>query len=312
MFVKKLYKLFSWEIVKVSGVKMSYLQINEKISLYYEEYGQGDVTLDNVIISAQVGFYPKGMQQHLAKMGYHVFCITLRGFHPSTLIDEDYGEHWYDIFADDVISFANKLGIGNFIYMGASHGAGVGWHLMLRHGKRIRAFVAVVAGPHSLAEGTMSYRQMLAQGIIKEIPPFNPPIDNDAARQKRRDVRAEHIEKLMLPPEPERKIDYGRPLMKLKNEEKLCAELNKIKTPVILIGGIDDPISTPELMIRTAKCLPNCKLVIYSNCGHDIDTDLIEETCEETDRFLRNVLATGKIYQPVVEQLDNLKAENKL
>ena len=93
---------------------MPHLQINEKISLFYEEYGTGDLSADNIILSAQVGFYPKGMQQHLATLGWHVFCITLRGFHPSTLVDEDYGEHWYDVFADDVVAFADKMVIESY------------------------------------------------------------------------------------------------------------------------------------------------------------------------------------------------------
>lgn len=277
---------------------MPFAKINDKITLFYEEYGSGE----NIILSAQVGFYPKGMQQKLAQLGYHLYCITLRGFHPSTLVEENYGEAWYDIFADDVAAFADLMNIKNFIYMGASHGAGVGWHVMLRHQQRIKAFVAVVAGPHSLAEGTMSYRQMLAQGIIKEIPPFNPPIDNDEQRQLRRDRRWEHISKQPEAPALEKAVDYGRPLMKLKNEENLCNALGQITVPVLLIGGVEDPISTPELMIRTAKCLPHCKMVMYSNCGHDIDTDLIEETCDETDRFLQNALKTGKVYLPVEEK----------
>ena len=281
---------------------MPQLQIDDKISLYYEEYGQGSLDADNIILSAQVGFYPKGMQQHLATLGYHVFCITLRCFHPSTLVEEDYGEHWYDVFADDVAAFADKLGIKKFVYMGASHGAGVGWHIMLRHPDRVNAFVAVVPGPHSLAAGTMSYRQMLAQGIIKEVPPFNPPIDNDNTRQLRRDRRSAHIAAQPPAPELERKVDYGRPLMALGSEEKLCEELKKITTPVLIIGGTEDPISTPELMIRTAKCLPHCKLVVYSNCGHDIDTDLIEETCDEASRFIKNALKTKKWYLPVDEK----------
>lgn len=277
---------------------MPFAKINDKITLFYEEYGSGE----NIILSAQVGFYPKGMQQKLAQMGYHLYCITLRGFHPSTLVEENYGEAWYDIFADDVAAFADLMNIKNFIYMGASHGAGVGWHVMLRHQQRIKAFVAVVAGPHSLAEGTMSYRQMLAQGIIKEIPPFNPPIDNDEQRQLRRDRRWEHISKQPEASALEKAVDYGRPLMKLKNEENLCNALGQITVPVLLIGGVEDPISTPELMIRTAKCLPHCKMIMYSNCGHDIDTDLIEETCDETDRFLQNALKTGKVYLPVEEK----------
>lgn len=274
---------------------MGFVQINENIRLYYEEYGEGN----NYVLSAQVGFYPVGMQQRLATMGYHVFCITLRGFAPSSYVTEDYGKDWYNIFADDVAAFADAMGIERFVYMGASHGAGVGWHLMLRHGERITAFVAVVAGPHSLKEGTMSYRQMLEQGIISSPPPFDPPIDNDPARQKRRDIRAAHIAKKPPADPRERAIDYGRPLMGLGSEEALCEALRSITVPTLLIGGTEDPISTMELMSRTASCLPHCKLVVYSNCGHNIDTDLIEEVTDEADRFLRNAAATGRWYLPV-------------
>lgn len=275
---------------------MGYVQINESIRLFYEEFGAGD----RIVLSAQVGFYPIGMQQKLAQLGYHVYCITLRGFAPSSYVTEDYGSDWYNVFADDVVAFANALGIRRFVYMGASHGAGVGWHLMLRHPERVLAFVAVVAGPHSLKEGTMSYRQMLEQGIISSPPPFDPPIDGDPERQKRRDVRTAHISSRQTPADPrERAIDYGRPLMGLGSEEALCDALRTITVPTLLIGGTEDPISTMELMSRTASCLPHCKLVVYSNCGHNIDTDLIEEVTDEADRFIRVAAATGKWYLPV-------------
>ncbi|MBP5178588.1 MAG: alpha/beta hydrolase [Lachnospiraceae bacterium] len=279
---------------------MGYVDIDDKIKLFYEEFGQGD----NYILSAQVGFYPKGMQQKLAEMGYHVYCITLRGFAPSSYVEEDYGEDWYNVFADDVVRVADALGIKRFVYMGASHGAGVGWHLMLKYQERVESFIAVVAGPHSLKEGTMSYRQMLEQGIIKCPPPFDPEIDNDPARALRRQRRADHIRNNNKPADPrEQAIDYGRPLMGLKTEERLCEELKKITVPTLLIGGTEDPISKMELMMRTAECLPHCKLVVYSNCGHNIDTDLIEEVTDETDRFIRNSRANeGRWYMKVEEK----------
>ena len=276
---------------------MGYIQINDKIKLFYEEYGKGE----DVIMSAQIGFYPKGMQQRMAELGYHVYCITLRGFAPSSFVEENYGEEWYNIFADDVVAAADKLGIEKFTYMGASHGGGVGWHLMIRHQDRVKAFIAVVAGPHSLKEGTMSYRQMLEQGIIKQIPPFDPEIDNDPARVLRRTRRSDHISKQPPSDPKERAIDYGRPLMGLKTEERLCEELKKIKVPTLMIGGTEDPISTLELMMRTARCLPHGKTVIYSNCGHNIDTDLIEEVSEEADRFIKTVNDNGKWYKTVEE-----------
>ncbi len=276
---------------------MGKIKVSTDVELYYAEYGSGD----RYILSAQVGFAPKGMQQKLAEMGYHVICITLRGFAPSSYITEDYGAEWYDVFAEDVVRVADALGIEKFAYMGASHGAGLGWLLMLNHPERVSAFVAVVPGPHSLKEGTMSFRQMMMQGIIDAPPPFNPPIDDDAARELRRARRAAWLSQLPEADPRERAIDYGRPLMKYKNEETLCEKLRSIKTPTLIIGGADDPISTPELMMRTAKCLPHCKLVMYSNCGHDIDTDIIEEVCDEADRFLCQTERTGRCYIPVDE-----------
>ena len=271
---------------------MTKIKVSTDVELNVEEYGSGD----RYILSSQVGFAPKGMQQRLAEAGYHVLCITLRGFAPSSYVTEDYGEHWYDVFAEDVVRVADALGIDTFVYMGASHGAGLGWHLMLNHPERVSAFVAVVPGPHSLKEGVMSYRQMMLQGIIDAPPPFDPPIDGDPARQLRRDRREAWLKSLPPADPRERAIDYGRPLMKYGNEETLCEKLRSIQTPTLIIGGAEDPISTPELMMRTAKCLPHCKLVMYSNCGHNIDTDIIEEVCEETDRFLQTVRKTGRCY----------------
>ena len=271
---------------------MGNVQTKDGVCLHYDEYGEGS----HVIISAQVGFYPSGMQQALAAMGYHVYCMTLRGFAPSSYVEEDYGKRWYDVFADDVVFLADALGIGKFAYMGASHGAGVGWHLVLRHPERVSAFAAVVPGPHSLAEGAMSYRQMLMQGIISAPPPFDPPIDGDPGREARRRKREEWLKTLPEADPREKQVDYGRPLMACGTEEKLCETLSSIRTPVLILGGTEDPISTPELMMRTARCLPHCKLVIYSNCGHNIDTDLTEELAGETDRFLKQAADNGKWY----------------
>ena len=277
---------------------MGYVTTKDGLRLYYEEYGSGD----KAVLSAQVGFYPKGVQQALAERGYHVYCLTLRGFAPSDYVTEDYGDAWYDVFADDVVCLADALGIEKFAYTGASHGAGVGWHLMLRHPERVFAFVAMVPGPHSLAAGVMSYRQMLMQGLISSPPPFDPPIDGDEARVLRRKEREERISKNPEPDPREKKVDYGRPLMRLGSEEALCEALRSITTPTLILGGAEDPISTPELMMRTAKCLPHCKLVMYSNCGHNIDTDLTEELTDEADRFLTQAAKDGRWYKSVGEE----------
>ena len=74
--------------------------------------------------------------------------------------------------------------------------------------------------------------------------------------------------------------------MRCGSEEKLRELLSSFRTPVLILGGTEDPISTPELMTRTAKALPHCKMIVWSGYGHNIDTDFPEELAAEADRFL--------------------------
>lgn len=262
---------------------MGELKTKDGLTLHYEEFGTGS----RVILSAMAGrFYPYGLQQALARKGYHVYCLTLRGFSPSSCVTEDYGAGWYDVFASDVAALGDVLGLDRFFYLGASHGAGVGWHLLWRHPHRVRAFIAVVPGPHSLEAGSMSYRQMLLQGLIAAPPPFDPPTD-DPDRLARRKKREEWLKNLPEADPLEKQVDYGRPLMCCGTEENLRKVLRSLQTPTLILGGTEDPISTPALMTRTACCLPDCKLVMYSRSGHNIDTDIPEELAEDADRFLR-------------------------
>ena len=67
---------------------MGSILTKDGIHLHYDEYGSGN----RIILSAQAGFYPSGLQQRLAGQGYHVYCMTLRGFAPSSYVAEDYGD----------------------------------------------------------------------------------------------------------------------------------------------------------------------------------------------------------------------------
>ena len=64
------------------------------------------------------------------------------------------------------------------------------------------------------------------------------------------------------------------------------------------MGGTDDFISRSDLMVRSAECLDNCKLVIFSRFGHGID--IFEEMAEEACRFFNNWKETGYYYEPVI------------
>jgi len=278
---------------------MPTVRVDDGVEIYYEEYGSGD----NYLLCYQVGHGLYSLEKEMAKRGFHVYLLTNQGFGRSTHVTEDYGDHWYDRFADDVVAFADAMGIETFTYSGGSHGAGTGWHVALRHPERMKCFFAVVPGPHNLDESGVSVRQQIMQGkSIRHCfyyPTDDPGLlarrarmaENKAALQASADYEAVYES-------PETKaIDYGRPLKALGTEAAVCEALRSIQTPVLLMGGVEDTISRVDLMARTVRCLPHCKLVLYSGFGHCLDN--YEELAREAVTFIDNVEATGRIYDPV-------------
>ena len=281
---------------------MPLMRLDNGIDIFYEELGSGD----KYVLCTQVGHAKYEMERFLPRYGFHVFLLTNRGFGRSTHVREDYGEHWYDVFAEDVVAFADKLGIDRFVYSGASHGAGTGWHLVLNHPERVICFFAVVAGPHNIDESRVSVRQLSLQGKVKLV---GDPETDDPAVLERRALNREADEARKREPDyaqvydsPEtRAIDYGRPLVKYGTEENVQAALRTIRVPTLLMGGTEDAIARPDLMLRTARCLPRCKLVLYSNAGHGMD--IFEELAGEANDFYNNVTETGRIYRKVENDL---------
>ncbi len=269
------------------------LEVQPGIEIGYEELGTGD----KYVLCTQMGFNEQFYARKFADHGYHVFLLWNRGSGPSSPATEDFGPGWYDVWADDVISFADKKGIDKFVYTGNSHGAGTGWHLLLRHQERVTAFIAFVPGPHNIEEGSSNLRE-----IASKHPEINFLSDNwkDPAILKRRAGYEEYGEECRR---HQLEMNYGRPLKKLGTEEKLKEALSTIKTPTLIVGGMEDMISRPDLMLRSAKALPNCKLIIYSGLGHSGPAqDITEDTVPECLFFLKNVAENpGKAYAKVLE-----------
>ena len=125
---------------------MPILNLNH-VSLYYEEFGRGDRYLIQAqqFVNSHI-YYTKDLAD---RCGFHAFIIRIRGYAPSSMVTEDLGDDWYDVWAQDACDFADALGIDKFFYGGISHGSGIGWHIARRHPERMRGFFAGVPGPHS-------------------------------------------------------------------------------------------------------------------------------------------------------------------
>jgi pimeloyl-ACP methyl ester carboxylesterase len=247
--------------------------------LYYEEYGGGP----DVVISAQnrITSGSESYLELLAAAGTHVYSIQLRGFGRSSPVTTVPEGGWYPMWAEDVYEFAHKVGVEHFIYTGVSHGAGVGWNLALTHPLGLRAFVAIVGGPHD-----RSKPRVRGMGLASA-PMFVVPTD-DPVRLRRRaawlqasgeqESSTGHIQ-----------INPGKVFPELESNEQVAKRLGTITVPTLLLNGAQDDIIPAEMSLLVARSVPGAKLVLYQDHSHTLAREAPERLVDEVALFLKEI-----------------------
>lgn len=271
--------------------------VGNGVSVWYEDWGEGDryiFTAKNYID------YNAAYTRELAKHGYHVISITLRGYGKSTRVpqSDDITSHW----VPDLLAVADALGVKRFVYTGISHGSSLGWELIHDHPERIAAFAGVVCGPKIIGDAaSFSWRKRMSttpmteevyeqrcesarRNALAELRPYH----SDYWREQIRLYGDEEYERNLHADAQERALHFGnRVFLGLETEEALQEWLRSIRTPVIIFGGMQDPIVVPESMFRTVRCVPECKLVMFNDSDHGVAFSHGEDLVREIDAFLR-------------------------
>lgn len=259
---------------------MPILNLNH-VSLYYEEFGRGDRYLIQAqqFVNSHI-YYTKDLAD---RCGFHAFIIRIRGYAPSSMVTEDLGDDWYDVWAQDVVDFADAMGIEKFFYTGHSHGAGIGWHLCMNHPDRLRGFFASGSGPHlkdgkptgsarmdtinaaKSRETWVPYAEKQASYCAKAFVPLesDPVIGGEAKK-----AVEQTVEFWTYMPAQSAVLNPRKPFAKVQTEEELAQVLGRITVPTIMMGGTEDNISSPELMLRTLRALKGSKLVLHQGVDH--------------------------------------------
>lgn len=259
---------------------MPILNLNH-VSLYYEEFGRGDRYLIQAqqFVNSHI-YYTKDLAD---RCGFHAFIIRIRGYAPSSMVTEDLGADWYDVWAQDVVDFADAMGIEKFFYTGHSHGAGIGWHLCMNHPDRLRGFFASGSGPHlkdgkptgsarmdtinaaKSRETWVPYAEKQASYCAKAFVPLesDPVIGGEAKK-----AVEQTVEFWTNMPAQSAVLNPRKPFAKVQTEEELAQVLGRITVPTIMMGGTEDNISSPELMLRTLRALKGSKLVLHQGVDH--------------------------------------------
>jgi len=265
----------------------------DNFELSYERYGNGVDTIITSMLSTGTQ-EPSELILLLAKQ-YCVYDVALRttGFPPATA--DGVGNPILTTWAEDIFRLSDALGIGKFIYLGISHGGLVGWNLAYMHPEVLKCFVSIVGAPQDRNFlNTEPVRMMgqpqtspeAARAFIERM--FVPTTDK--ARLVRRDKLIKH----MLSQQSSRTSvnsntgpGPGLAWPECKTNEEMAANrLSKIEVPILIIHGIQDHFTSPEIPFISAKTVPGIKSVFFQDESHMISGESPQRVIDEINLFI--------------------------
>ena len=186
--------------------------------------------------------------------GYRTFAPALPVFHP------ELREASVGALARYVLRFLDALDIGRAVLGGNSLGGHVALRLALDHGDRVSGLV--LTGSSGLFE------RGFASGV-----PHRP--DQGWVRRKMKEVFfdpdlvtdgwVEDVHRLVTTPASALRILR---LARDARRDNLEGRLGEIRVPTLLVWGLEDRITPPEVAERFRALIPDAHLWHLSRCGH--------------------------------------------
>ena len=278
--------------------EMKKVQIGD-ITLSYKEFGSGD----KYLLSTQNFFLSDHPAELLGKApyDYHVFEVIMRGYGESTHVFDETPRNYTKIWGEDLIAFAEKLGIQTFYYTGISHGNWAGWYIAFHRPELLRGFVCI--------DGICQYRDKDDMEVrMRGRAPFNAdevvgnrealdkmawmenwPTENPERLAKRAANHAEHLEILMGRKREEFLVHNNNMSgCEVSSEAELYEKLSKLNFPLMIWNGALDPLAKVQDCLRIATTVPGARLLTYAELGHGGADECPWLAARDADRFFKD------------------------
>ncbi len=228
-----------------------YLKLKDT-DLYYEVYGEGEPL---VLLHGNSGSIKDYYQQiPVLSKQYKVIAVDTRGQGKSK--DTSKRDFTYKLFADDVKALADELKLDKINIVGWSDGGNTGLEFALKYPDRLNKLVTI--GANAFPEGV---EDKLIERFTNQM-------------KQLKDMAAEET--------------FGeRRLLKIMLTEPNISktDLNKIKSPVLVIAGDRDVIK-PDHTEFISKQIPNAEKKIYNDTTHMVPYEKPDQLNTDILNFL--------------------------
>jgi 3-oxoadipate enol-lactonase len=194
-----------------------------------------------------------------------VLAPDLRGVGGSTAL----GPYTIDQYADDLVAFLGSLGVARAVVCGLSMGGYIAFSMLRRHRDCIRGLILADTRASADTDEARANRMRLIALIEQE------GMSALAARQlqstvgrstlERQAPLAEAVRQMMASVPSEGAIGALRAMAERPDSTPL---LETIDVPTLVVGGVEDSITPPEVLRSMAASIPHSRVEILEHAGH--------------------------------------------
>ena len=259
-----------------------YMEVAKNVRLHVTDVGKGRpvVLIHGFPLSDEMYEY---QYEALAKAGFRVIGITMRGFGHSDKPGEGYN---YDTYADDIKAVLDQLHVDNVVLGGFSMGGAIVIHYMARHhGAHIGKVALFAAAAPCWTKQPSFFGKDDINGLIA-LNSVNRPALYDAFGKKFTATSTSvsagiggWLGSINLQASG---FAVGQMLVTLRDADE-TENLKAVKVPTLILQGRLDSIVSYQMAEQINRTIPNSKLVPFEKSGHALFV-------EEPDKFNKELI----------------------
>ncbi len=267
------------------------------LTFEYERQGSGEPLLLIMGLGAQLTAWPVEMVDGLAGRGFDVIRFDNRDAGLSSLCEwtppsptkaffrklfRRPVETGYviDDMAADAAGVLDALGLESAHVVGASMGGMIAQALAINHPHRVRSLTSIMSNPGD-GSGGMTAR-LLVQFARRPEPTRENAVEQ--ALTTFRSISGPHFDEAEYRPLAEAAVARSfRPEGLARQTAAIMASpdrtpgLRRVQVPTLVVHGLLDPLVKPSGGIRTAEAVPDSRLLMFNDMGHDLPAPRLPE-----------------------------------
>jgi 3-oxoadipate enol-lactonase len=251
------------------------------VRTFYEDTGSGPPVVLVHGLGGSTALWQKVAPALAAE--FRVVAYDLRG---SGRSERPAGPYSLDDLVTDLDALVEALGLAPAAVVGHSLSGGVVLAHAARHPERVRAVAGVGAVTELADAGREGMRQRAATVRAEGMENVATTVATNGTAPSWRERHADEWEAYRASLAANDPEGYAL-LAEVVAAIDVSAELERVRCPVLLVGGDLDGPSPPALNEANARRIPDCRHVLVEDCGHMVPLEKSDELLAALLPFLR-------------------------